>query len=222
MIYSCCNENRRAAVRLSAALNGIDYLEVLDGDAPAGVPRQQTLFIHCLNSLSSSLAVGPTNVVIDGSESIKAIVIDWVIAASTIDNTKPPDVAALLPAVSGLADRANVLVVRTHEAGDFSTYRLRLVADAARAAKDAFAVTEVLPGFDPQLAEVSFCFKVECGPDFDCAPVTERPAPALSPPPINYLAKDYGSFRTLMLDRMRQLLPGWGAASAFENLVPPC
>jgi hypothetical protein len=216
MIYRCCNENRKAAVRLNPARNGIDYLEVLDGDAPAGVPRQQTLLIHCLNPLSSSLTVGPTNVGIEGGESIKAIAIDWVIAASAIDNTKPPDVAALLPVVSALANKANVLVVRTHVTGDFSTYRLRLVADAAHAATDPFAVTDVLPGFDPQLAEVEFCFKVECGPDFDCAPVAHCSTPEASPPPINYLAKDYGSFRTLLLDRIRQLLPGWGAASEAD------
>jgi hypothetical protein len=29
----------------------------------------------------------------------------------------------------------------------------------------------------------------------------------VTPPPINYLAKDYGSFRTLILDRLNQLLP---------------
>jgi hypothetical protein len=34
MIYSCCNENRKAAV-LQSALNGIDFLEVLDQDAIA-------------------------------------------------------------------------------------------------------------------------------------------------------------------------------------------
>ena len=30
MIYSCCNENRKAAVLGNPTLNGIDYLEVLD------------------------------------------------------------------------------------------------------------------------------------------------------------------------------------------------
>ena len=30
MIYACCNEHRRAAVLGNPALNGIDYLEVLD------------------------------------------------------------------------------------------------------------------------------------------------------------------------------------------------
>jgi hypothetical protein len=184
MIYSCCNENRKAAVRQNAALNGIDYLEVLDGDVPPPppvVPRQQTLLIHCLNPLSSSATFDPANVVIEGGESIKAISIDWVIRAAAIDNTQPPDVVALIPIVNALADKASVLVVRAHQAGDFSTYRLRLVNDAAQAATDPFAVTEVLTGFDPQLAEVAFSFKVECRPDFDCAAIAPDCAPANLP-----------------------------------------
>ena len=45
-------------------------------------------------------------------------------------------------------------------------------------------------------------------------PTARRPRP--TPPPINYLAKDYGSFRTLILDRLNQLLPGWGATSEAD------
>ena len=51
MIYSCCNENRKGAVLSNAALNGIDYLEVLDSGAPPGVSPQQTLLLRCLNPL---------------------------------------------------------------------------------------------------------------------------------------------------------------------------
>jgi len=220
MIYACCNENRKAAVLGSTALNGIDYLEVLDSGVPSPpplVPRQRTLLIHCLNPLSATMTLAPANVVIEGGQSIRNISIDWVIAASAIDSTKPDDIKALLPVVAALANRGNVLVVRTHEAGDFSTYRLRLVNDAAQAASDPFAVTEVMTGFDRLLAEVAFSFKVECGPDFDCALQPPDCRPALTPPPpINYLAKDYGSFRTIILDRLNQLLPAWGATSEAD------
>jgi hypothetical protein len=214
MIYSCCNENRKSAVLGDTALNGIDYLEVLDSGAPPGVPRQQTLLVHCLNPLPSSATFVPGNIVIERGESITHIAIDWVIAAAAIDNSQPPEIAALVPVANALADKNNVLVVRTHEAGDFSTYRLRLVNDVSQATTDPFAVTEVLTGFDLQLAEVEFSFKIECGPDFDCAPHPPdcRPAATL-PPPINYLAKDYGSFRTTILDRLHQLLPGWDSGS---------
>jgi hypothetical protein len=81
--------------------------------------------------------------------------------------------------------------VRLDRYGDFSPYMLQLVNDAGAAARGTFAVTEVLNGFDPQLAAVTFSFKVECGPAFDCAPASPNCAvPPPAPPPINYLAKD--------------------------------
>lgn len=227
MIFSCCNENRKAAVLGSATLNGIDYLEVLDSGAPAGVPRQQILFIHCINPLSPAMSFGPSpdgtnstiNVLIQGGESITNIAVDWVIEAAAITAGQGADVTALLPVVNTFTDKANVLVVRAHEPGDFSTYCLRLVNSADQAAQDPFAVTAVMAGFDPQLAAVAFGFKVECGPDFDCAPPTpDCPPEQLTPPAINYLAKDYGSFRTTILDRLSQLLPGWIGSATEADL----
>jgi len=38
MIYTCCEENRRTAVDAHLTLNGIDWLEVLDLDAPPREP----------------------------------------------------------------------------------------------------------------------------------------------------------------------------------------
>jgi hypothetical protein len=76
-----------------------------------------------------------------------------------------------------------------------------------------------MTGFDPQLAAVDFCFKVECGPDFDCAPpAPDCPPATLTPPAINYLAKDYGSFRTTILDRLSQLLPGWNGPATEADM----
>ena len=34
MIYHCCQEKRRNLVDAHATLNGIDFMEVLDGEAP--------------------------------------------------------------------------------------------------------------------------------------------------------------------------------------------
>jgi uncharacterized phage protein gp47/JayE len=234
MIFSCCNENRKAAVLNSPALNGIAYLEVLGSAAPSSVPGKQILFIHCLNPLSPTLVFGPApvsqgaappsgpiNVLIAGGESITTISVDWIIPAIEIDPVKsPPEVTALLPIVGAMTDKANVLVVRTHEAGDFSPYSLRLVNDVVAAATDSFAITEVFSGFDPQLAEVQFFFQVGVSPSFDCAPPpADCPPPQSTPPPINYLAKDYGSFRTLILDRLNQLLPASVGANEADLAV---
>ncbi|QGZ59456.1 putative baseplate assembly protein [Paraburkholderia acidiphila] len=213
MIYACCDEHRKAAIASNPTLNGIDYLEVLDHAAIAlGSPRQQTLLVHCLKRAPATLV--PSNVLIEGGERVTGITAAWVAPALPA----PPEASAAEAAYFGsLADAANVLVIRTSVAGDFSPYTLRLVNNATQASGDVFAVTEVLKGFDPQLASVAFSFKVECGPDFDCKPL-EPPCPpdAPAPPPINYLAKDYGSFRTVLLDRLNQLLPAWQASTEAD------
>jgi hypothetical protein len=220
MIYSCCNEKRKAAVlnNPSLKLNGIDFLEVLDHDAIAlNSPRQQTLLVHCLNGQnfgSAQSPLTPANVLIEGGESITNIGIEWVSLASA-----PPSQANAPEKTyfSKLPNPANILVIRTDKAGDFSSYTLRLVNAASQALGDPFEVTEALAGFDPQLAEVQFSFKVECGPSFDCQPQPPNcPPAAATTPSINYLAKDYGSFRQIILDRLSQLLPGWTPSSEAD------
>ena len=185
MIFACCTEKRRDAVLADpAGLNGIDYLEVQGQDTPA---HQQTLLIHCLNPVAATLTLTPDNVMIQGGESVTQIGV-----ASIVVSPSTP----------------TIITVTTSVVGDFSQYELRLVGSALHAVGDPFEVTEVLPGFDPQLAAVRFYFRTGTGPSFDCAPPTPNcPPAAVAPPPINYIAKDYGSFRTLILDRLNQLLP---------------
>ncbi len=218
MIYSCCHENRKAAVlanTTATGVNGIDYLEVLDHQSPVASLRQLTLLVHCLKDVPVNLTAD--NVLITGGESITGITAQWIAPATPV----PAGITtAELPFFSPLAsqpDAAQILVVRLNKYGDFSPYTFRLVNDAATAPQDTFVLTEVLAGFDPILAEVCFSFKVECGPDFDCAPPTLdcNPAPP-EPPPINYLAKDYSTFRQVMLDRMNQLLPAWNTSTEAD------
>lgn len=222
MIYQCCNEKRKAAVLGSTTLNGIDYLEVLDSGAPHGVPRQQVLLVHCLNPLSTLASPpGTANVMITGGQSVTNVGVVAVAEANAIVGPPPnpplnPVIAALPPVVAPLTDIENVLVVLTSEPGDFSPYCLRLVNNAEQAANDTFEITGVLTGFDPQFADVEFSFKVECPPDFDCDATPACPVSPVTPPLINYLAKDYGSFRTIMLDRMNQLVPDWNASSEAD------
>src|SRR5262249_40672659 len=147
----------------------------------------RSLLIHCLKPAPTGLK--PGNVLIVGGESLTGITALWIAPANALDPALAT--SAEINWFGALAHAERILVVRTSAAGDFAPYNLRLVDDAARAQADPFDVTQTLSGFDPQLAEVRFSFKVECGPDFDCKP---RPGdcqpPALVPPPINYLARD--------------------------------
>lgn len=96
---------------------------------------------------------------------------------------------------------AEVVTLQADRSGDFSTYTLQLVTSAA--------ISDVPAGFDPMLAVVPFSFKVNCPGDFDCLTDDDCPEPNLPAPHINYLAKDYASFRKLLLDRLAVTLPGW-------------
>jgi hypothetical protein len=189
--YTCCDERRLQAVKEAGAWNGIEYLEVSDSEAPSDELRQRTLFVRLFEAPQG---LTKENVVIEGGERI-SVGVEWAAPA-----TSPP--AGEDPALtSGLDDPSTVLLVRTDSRGDFSTYALRLVDKAG---------SEMPPAdFDRLLASVEFSFKVECPSDFDCGPVCECLPEVVDGPTIDYLAKDYRTFRSLMLDRLALLAPEW-------------
>jgi hypothetical protein len=100
------------------------------------------------------------------------------------------------------------MMVDVDQAGDFSIYTMRLVQDKTHSRPP--------DGFDPMFAAVDFSFKVECPSDFDCRPQCYCPPSVPPSPEIDYLAKDYGSFRRLMLDRMTFLMPKWQERHAAD------
>lgn len=204
--YRCKNQQRTRLVREHPTLNGIDYLDVLDQETPTGSPRQRTLLLHCFKNLP---ALRRENVRLEGGVRVRPVEVEWAFLASEF-STEPADAGKVpnnlvTPAerdfFAGLMDKARVLVVRTGSTGDFSTYTLRLV--------ESSSVTKPPPGFDLQLSEVEFSFKVECPSDFDCQPEEVCPPEKLEEPQIDYLAKDYASFRRLMLDRLSVIMPAW-------------
>ena len=191
--FRCKDERRPEQVRFPVdsagnptppAINGIDYLEV--------AASQRTLLVHFIHPLPGELngvpsvgpALGPDNVRIDGGVRVTSIRVE--------------------DATSG----GDVLTVEVDVAGDFSLYRLRLVASATDPTAPA--------GFDTRLAEVIFSFKVDCPSDFDCGHVGACPSPNLAGPSIDYLAKDYASFRRLMLDRLASIMPDWSERNVAD------
>ncbi len=203
MIYACCEETRREEVRAHPSLNGIDFLEVLDHDSPVEALRQRTLLVHLLKPTAALTAA---HVGIEGGQRIRPVGVEWAATANAVGPglVTPPEQAFL----AGLPEADRILVVRTREAGDHSIYAFRLVDAATR--------RDVPAGFDPLLARVDFSFKVECPSDFDCRPAPVCPEPPAAEPEINYLAKDYGTFRRLMLDRLTQLMPAWRERSPAD------
>ena len=209
MKFSCCDERRLEVLRRSAVkANAIEFLEVLDRTAPAGVPRQRTLLVRLLRKPPTPNVLVKANLGITGGVRIPSVDIEWIGFA---DEAIPQAEPALLTLLAGIEARERTLVVRTTSAGDFSRYTFALssVANPSEPPTD----------FDPLLSRVEFSFKVECPADLDCeAPLPCTPAP-VPPPRIDYLAKDYAGFRRLMLDRLSLLAPGWTERSAADQGV---
>jgi hypothetical protein len=102
-------------------------------------------------------------------------------------------------------ERDDCLHVAVDRPGGFSPYRLCLVEvdDCGRPAGKPFH------GFDQRYACLEFSFKVDCPSDLDCKAERVCPPEPRQEPPIDYLAKDYGSFRQLLLDRLAVTVPDW-------------
>src|SRR6266511_1746214 len=93
------------------------------------------------------------------------------------------------------------LLLTVEPVGDYSTYTLELSFDPTH--------------IDPFFAEVPFKFRPGCFTN-DCAPgwapgIAREPAPT-----IDYLAKDYDSFRHTLVAAMMQRVPGWRVTSEAD------
>ncbi|RCV89150.1 putative baseplate assembly protein [Billgrantia montanilacus] len=207
MIYHCCDPRRRErvlqAITDGRAINGIDFLEALDREAPADTPAQRTLLLRFLDTAP---ALALENFELSGGERITDVELEWVTRADA------PNAAlaepGLITYLATLPAPEQVLVLRTSSTGDHAGYRLRLVVSPGALVPP--------PGIDQVLSEIDFSFKVECPTDFDCAPLHACPEEPVEQPALSYLAKDYQSFRRLMLDRMAQLMPDWRERNAAD------
>jgi hypothetical protein len=95
---------------------------------------------------------------------------------------------------------ALTLVAFLSTEGDFSPYRV--------------LVTH--PTLDPERREVTFSFKASCPSDLDCRIDCDCPPETLDGPEIDYMAKDYQSFRHLALGLIEQRNPGWQERSPAD------
>ena len=90
-------------------------------------------------------------------------------------------------------DGRPLLQLTTPYAGDFSTYQLSIASSA----------------LDPYYASVAFSFKAECPSGLDCAPPAESCPLTGDNPQIDYLAKDFSSFRKALSDYSVRAYPNW-------------
>ncbi len=183
----CGVDDRRPRVRASTTLAGIDYVEVLSD----GV----TLCVHFFGAMPKNLTA--SHLAIEGGERIRNI----QVVSTQLHEHEDGDLC---------------LQIRVDRTGDFSPYCVCLVEpdDSAVPVKCSnetapTARTAVPEGIDPRYACGTFSFRIDCASTLDCAPDPCPPAPRPPLPAIDYLARDYDSFRNLMLDRLAQTMPEW-------------
>lgn len=88
----------------------------------------------------------------------------------------------------------DVLRLKTKQRGDFSLYKFKI--DDLR--------------LDPYFNDISFSFKASCPSDLDCKPPDhECPPDELVDFPIDYLARDFWSYRRALLDFASLRYPDW-------------
>ncbi len=92
--------------------------------------------------------------------------------------------------VPGEPARLNIFV---NEEGDFSNYVLRVNH----------------PAMDIERSEARVGFRTGCPTEFDCRVDPDCPPDFLNEPALDYQAKDYQSFRRLMVDLIDLRNPGW-------------
>lgn len=167
----------------SRSVSGLDSVEVL----AAGQDGRPLLVVTFIGSAPRQLT--PEHFVLEGGRA-----------------PAPPRVVAVRRGEARNGDdRVQLSLEGEH---DHSRYTLRLVIPpgAPRTRRRAAG-----PSVDPRYDRVSFVFDLEC-PRVDCLPACDGDDRGLAPrpvPEIDYLAKDYASFRRLMLDRLSLLLPEW-------------
>jgi hypothetical protein len=143
-------------------------------------PRRTRLFVHFLNTVAVRGSLsGSRPVTITGGEIVTSI------AVSPIDET-----------TSWSADSQGrpVLALTVTGPGDSSAYQLAISASR----------------LDPFLAQAPFRFTAGSPTGTDCAaPAPGGPEPAQEQVPIDYLAKDFASFRQALSEFSTQRYPAW-------------
>jgi hypothetical protein len=200
--FSCKNPKRLELVHKHLTLNGIRFAEILDSEAPPAL-RQRTLLVYCDKPLPALTAL---NVVLSGGVRVTPLVVDWAFPVPAIPaaNLTPAET----PYFTAIAKPQRVLAIRFHQPGDFSWYTLQL--------RTGPVSNDPPPNFDGPLSEIQFQFKAECPSDLDCATTAACPPSDYPAPALDYLSKDYASFRRLMLDRLSVTLPGWTEQSPAD------
>jgi hypothetical protein len=195
---TCQNELRRQKVR-KHSLNGFDYLEVKLFERDGRPKPRPTLRVYFLGKAPHQ-KIEPQNVRIEGGRRIPG----REIHAIEVDIQRNDD-----------PELDDSLLVTLNRSGDFSAYTFRL----AEVDKFGRPSDSPFPGFDPRYSSLQFNFNADCPSDLDCQTELSCPPKKREQPDINYLGKDYATFRQLILDRLSLVMPDWRERHVPDLLI---
>lgn len=194
---------RRGLLLKQAELNGIDFIEFeeqeVGGPPPAPEVRHHILHVHFLHDIPGAtdpnpaydLPGNPTQVLVHGGTRIAGIAVTKVTPSST---------------------DANLLDVEVDAQGDFSPYLLTIGWKQQPDGNWSYNFAEI----DRLFSVAPVNFRPNCPVDFDCAPISDCPPDGLDEPALDYLARDYASFRQMLIDLVAQRNPAWTERSPAD------
>ncbi len=186
----CGNETRRQLIR-DQKLNGVDYVDVVGSH----------LCVHFLTGIPQEFRSSRRGVPLSAREKHAAMAHIVVKGGRRVTNIRVIDID---PEEAASSYEESCLGIELDKAGDWSTYTLCFVDT-----KNGKPTDRPLKSLDARYSCLEFSFKVDCPAEIDCktndsCDISQRPAPAIS-----YMAKDYATFRQLILDRMSLTMPEW-------------
>jgi hypothetical protein len=190
-VYFCGNENRRQAVRSATGPGGqplLNGIDFLEVDEASQTVLHLT-FIHPLPGEAGEVPAGQPALTSDHFE---------LTGGERVTGIK----------ILSVASDGNRLRLVADRPGDFSHYTLHLLAGPGEEGPP--------PGYDPRLSTIRFSFKAACPSPFDCQSGQDCESAVPPSPRLDYLARDYESYRRLLLDRLRLLMPDYQETSPAD------
>ncbi|MGC4067383.1 MAG: baseplate J/gp47 family protein [Polyangiaceae bacterium] len=179
------------------AFTGIDFIRVVDGCSQR---RLRIYFLTDLRELTPAFStpgipLTPGSIVISGDRdtTLRRPRVTRIVTATNSQNQAQYDET----------ERRHFIEIEVDEPGGFAFYRLHIEDPRIETQS---GITRINPAFN----DVRFSFKIGCEDGLDCAPQAPDcpPEPEVDYP-VDYLARDFTSFRNALLDFASQRYPNW-------------
>ena len=201
---TCHDQVRRDLLLKVQQINGIDFVEF---EVIAGSPRRYVLHVHFLLDLPTDPYGLTTN---------------QLPKLQVLGGTRITQIGV----TNATRESAKVLDVEVDKQGDYSPYLLAIgwsqSDSAARLGDDGVwrwdqgTWIHDFSAIDRPFSVAPINFRPGCAVGFDCAPGDDCPPEMLPEPALDYLARDYASFRQLLIDLVAQRHPAWTERSAAD------